>query len=166
MELILPIGISGSGKSTLIETMKKVYDGLKIVCPDTIRYNLTGNISDQSRNSEVFEIVETLINDCVSKNVNVYYDATNLNTKYRRKFVNKFENNPNVHITYYVFPADVELSYQRIQNDLKNKVNRSNVPLDVLNRQKKLYNEMILSDFEGENVERIVFLQFKDGKYV
>lgn len=161
MELILPIGISGSGKSRLTETMRKVYDNLNVICPDTVRYNLTGDISNQSRNSEVFEIVDRYIDMCVRDDLNVYYDATNINTKYRRKFVNKFKDNPNVHITYYVLPADVELSNERIQNDLKNGVNRSNVPLDVLNKQMKLYNETIESGFEGENVQKIIKITYK-----
>ena len=58
MELILPIGISGSGKSRLY---KKEYSDYKLVSPDEIRKFLTGNISDQSKNNEVFERVDNLI---------------------------------------------------------------------------------------------------------
>lgn len=157
MEIILPIGISGSGKSRYykLEGLDKTH---KLISSDEIRYNITGNISDQSRNDEVFKIIEDMINDCVNNNVDIYYDATNLNSRYRKKFVNKFKNNPNVKITYLLFPADIELSNERIRHDIEEHVNRSDVPYNVLERQMKLYKETIYSDFDGENVHKIIRL--------
>jgi hypothetical protein len=52
--LILPIGISGSGKSTWINSLPK--NQFKLVSPDLIRKELTGNISNQENNSKVFSI--------------------------------------------------------------------------------------------------------------
>ena len=53
MEVIIPIGISGSGKSRLYEKRYKDYE---IISPDLIRKELTGDISNQKRNKEVFQI--------------------------------------------------------------------------------------------------------------
>lgn len=156
MEIIIPIGISGSGKSTVLRK-KFINDYDVLVCPDDIRYKLTGDISNQSKNKEVFEIVDLLIDGAVKQNKNVFLDATNINTKNRKKLVNKYINEPNVVISYYILPADVKVSYERIQNDLKNGVNRSNVPMEVLERQYKMYKETINSCFAGENVHSIVF---------
>ena len=47
MELIIPIGISGSGKSRLYNLN---YQDYVKICPDDIRKELTGSISDQSKN--------------------------------------------------------------------------------------------------------------------
>lgn len=155
MELILPIGISGSGKSRLY---KKEYSDYKLVSPDEIRKFLTGNISDQSKNNEVFERVDNLIDWCIKHDMNVFYDATNINKKYRRKFVNQFKDKDNVKIIYLVFPADVELSNKRIRKDMSDGVDRSDVPYEVLERQMKLYKETFEKGFEDENVQEVIYL--------
>ena len=155
MELILPIGISGCGKSRLY---KKEYSDYKLVSPDEIRKFLTGNISDQSKNNEVFERVDNLIDWCIKHDMNVFYDATNINKKYRRKFVNQFKDKDNVKIIYLVFPADVELSNKRIRKDMSDGVDRSDVPYEVLERQMKLYKETIEKGFEDENVQEVIYL--------
>ena len=155
MELILPIGISGSGKSRLY---KKEYSDYKLVSPDEIRKFLTGNISDQSKNNEVFERVDNLIDWCIKHDMNVFYDATNINKKYRCKFVNQFKDKDNVKIIYLVFPADVELSNKRIRKDMSDGVDRSDVPYEVLERQMKLYKETIEKGFEDENVQEVIYL--------
>ena len=158
MKIIIPIGISGSGKSTIFR-YGFINDYDILVCPDDIRFKLTGNISDQSKNKQVFEIVDLLIDGAVKQDKNVFLDATNVNTKNRKKLVNKYKDNPNVMIQYYILPADVKVSYERIQNDLKNGVNRSNVSMEVLERQYKMYMETLDNGFVGENVQSVVFVK-------
>ena len=159
MKIILPIGISGSGKSLLYKSMFKDMD---IVSPDLIRYELTGDISNQECNGHVFKIVDKMIDEHVQLNKDVFYDATNVNRKTRKKFVNKYKDNPNVEIVYYVLPANIKLSYERIQNDIKNRVNRSKVPYYVLQRQLYMYNESVDMNFEGENYSQIIWLKQED----
>lgn len=159
MRIILPIGISGSGKSTLY---KSICSDIDIVSPDLIRYELTGDISNQECNGHVFKIVDKMIEEHVQLNKDVYLDATNVNRKTRKKFVNKYKDNPNVEIVYYVLPANIKLSYDRIQKDIENNVNRSKVPFYVLTRQMDMYNESIDMNFEGENYSYIVWFEQKD----
>ena len=154
MELIIPIGISGSGKSRLYNLN---YQDYVKICPDDIRKELTGSISDQSKNKEVFELEQKRIDDCIANDKNVFYDATNINTEYRKKFVNKYKET-NVRIVYVILPADVNISYQRIKNDLDNKVDRSKVPYQVLLRQYEMYRETLNSQFKDENVDEIIYL--------
>lgn len=154
MELIIPIGISGSGKSRLYNLN---YQDYVKICPDDIRKELTGSISDQSKNKEVFELVQKRIDDCIANDKNVFYDATNINTEYRKKFVNKYKET-NVRIVYVILPADVNISYQRIKNDLDNKVDRSKVPYQVLLRQYEMYKETLNSQFKDENVDEIIYV--------
>ena len=155
MKIIVPIGISGSGKSTLY---KGTFSDLNLVCPDLIRHELTGDISDQSCNGRVFKIVDERIEKHVQNNEDVFYDATNLNTKLRKKFVNKYKDNPNVEIIYYVLPADVQTSLLRIRKDINNNVLRSKVPLYVLERQFDMYQESLKS-IESEGIKEIIYLQ-------
>lgn len=150
MKIIIPIGISGSGKSTLYNN---VFSDYEIICPDQIRLELTGNISDQSKNGQVFKIVNQMVDDCIRLDKSFFYDATNVNTKYRKEFVKKVKKHPNVTVVYFYLTANVDTSYERIQNDLKNNVTRSNVPLDVLKRQYHMYEESMESNWKDEGAD-------------
>ena len=156
MRIIVPIGISGSGKSRLY---KMRYSDLTLVSPDLIRKEMTGNISDQSKNHEVFQEVDRRIKELVAKDESFFYDATNLNPDLRKKFVNKYRGKANVEIIYVIMPADLDLSRQRILEDINNKVDRSKVPGEVLVRQYGMYRSSLKSKFEGENVQEIIYIQ-------
>ena len=158
MEIIVPIGISGSGKTRLYNMR---YSDLTLVSPDLIRKELTGSISDQRKNREVFEEVDRRVADLVKKGESFFYDATNVNSEFRKKFVEQFRGT-DVKITYVILPADMNTSYVRIKQDLKNNVDRSRVPFEVLIRQKGFYNQSIESNFEGENVQEIIYI--KEGE--
>jgi predicted kinase len=155
MEIIVPIGISGSGKSRLYNMR---YSDLTLVSPDLIRKELTGSISDQKKNKEVFEEVDRRVADLVERGESFFYDATNVNTEFRKKFVEQFRGT-DVNVIYVVMPADMQVSYMRIKQDLKNKVDRSKVPFEVLIRQKGFYNQSLKSNFEGENVQEIIYIK-------
>lgn len=158
MEIIVPIGISGSGKTRLYNMR---YSDLTLVSPDLIRKELTGSISDQRKNREVFEEVDRRVADLVKKGESFFYDATNVNSEFRKKFVEQFRGT-DVKITYVILPADMNTSYVRIKQDLKNNVDRSRVPFEVLIRQKGFYNQSIESNFEGENVQEIIYIKEGD----
>ena len=158
MEIIVPIGISGSGKTRLYNMR---YSDLTLVSPDLIRKELTGSISDQKKNKEVFEEVDRRVEDLVKKGESFFYDATNVNSEFRKKFVEQFRGT-DVKITYVILPADMNTSYVRIKQDLKNNVDRSRVPFEVLIRQKGFYNQSIESNFEGENVQEIIYIKEGD----
>ena len=155
MEIIVPIGISGSGKTRLYNMR---YSDLTLVSPDLIRKELTGSISDQRKNREVFEEVDRRVADLVKKGESFFYDATNVNSEFRNKFVEQFRGT-DVKITYVILPADMNTSYVRIKQDLKNNVDRSNVPFEVLMRQNGFYNQSLKSNFEGENVQEIIYIK-------
>ena len=155
MEIIVPIGISGSGKTRLYNMR---YSDLTLVSPDLIRKELTGSISDQRKNREVFEEVDRRVADLVKKGESFFYDATNVNSEFRKKFVEQFRGT-DVKVIYVVLPADMQVSYMRIKQDLKNNVDRSNVPFEVLMRQNGFYNQSLKSNFEGENVQEIIYIK-------
>ena len=137
------------------------YNHLALLSPDLIRKELTGNISDQSKNKEVFDEVDRRVDMMVKKGESFFYDATNVNSEFRKKFVNRFRGT-DIKIIYVVLPSDVEASYKRIKNDLSNNIDRSDVPLKALERQMDLYNQSLRTNFEGENVQEIIY--FKEEK--
>lgn len=158
MEIIVPIGISGSGKSRLY---KMRYSDLVLVSPDLIRKELTGSISDQRKNREVFEEVDRRVADLVKEGKSFFYDATNVNPEFRKKFVEQFRGT-DVKITYVILPGDMNMSYIRIKQDLKNNVERAKVPFEVLIRQKGFYNQSLKSNFDGENVQNVIYIKEGD----
>lgn len=128
-QLLLLVGISGSGKSYFINK-----NGFKkyVVCPDDIRRELTGNVSDHSKEDEVWTTVYKRLGDNLNHYGKAVLDATNLISKYRVQLLDKF---PNTKTVAVVFPANPALSKQRIHQDLANGKDRSNVPDDVIDIQ-------------------------------
>lgn len=155
MKIIVPIGISGSGKTRLYRMR---YSDLAIVSPDLIRKELTGSISDQTKNREVFQRVDKLVEQLVKEGRDFFYDATNVNTDFRKAFAEKFRGT-DVEIVYVILPADVAVSMKRIKNDLKESVDRANVPTHALVRQFGMYNHSLKTKFEGENVQEIIYIK-------
>lgn len=149
-DLIIPIGISGSGKTTWINSLKEKEDFV-VVSPDEIRKELTGSISNQSKNKEVFELVELRVNKALLENKKVILDATNLNTKLRREFIEKVKSIfPEKQVSYKIFEANPELSKQRISQDISSGKDRANVPSDIIDRQYQMYLQT-LEDIKEED---------------
>ena len=147
------IGIPGSGKSTYLKSISS--DNVKIVCPDDIRRELTGNISDQSKNGEVWDKAKQDILNNISQGFYTILDATNVNTKARRNMLSLIKSNFEDINTYAtLFDADPEVSKQRIKKDITNKVDRSNVPDEVIDRMHQQYLET-LNNINSEGFTKI-----------
>ena len=83
--LLIPVGLSSSGKSTFIK--QNTGDMYDIISTDTIREELCGNESDQSKNDEVFKLFHKRIGEGLKEGRNVCADATNINIKSRRPLI-------------------------------------------------------------------------------
>lgn len=86
--LIIMVGPPASGKTTLAKHISSHFDNYKIVSPDEIRKELTGDASNQEKNPEVFDIVYKRLIEYLDDGFNVIYDATNCRTTYRMKIIN------------------------------------------------------------------------------
>lgn len=150
--LILPIGISGSGKSYIYN---KDYKDCVQVSPDLIREELTGNISNQTKNKEVFKLAFERVDEYLNKGQYVFFDATNVNKGQRKKFTDKYIGT-DVKVVYVVLPADIDLSWKRIRKDIREKKNRSDVPYFALVRQKEQYDNSLKLGFNDENVQEVI----------
>lgn len=151
--LILPIGISGSGKSYIYN---KDYKDCVQVSPDLIREELTGDISNQSKNKEVFKLAFERVDEYLNKGQDVFFDATNVNKSQRKNFTDKYIGT-DVNVIYVVLPADIDLSWKRIRKDIREKKNRSDVPYFALVRQKEQYDNSLELGFNDENVSEIIY---------
>ena len=153
-KLILPIGISGSGKSYIYN---KDYSDCVQVSPDLIREELTGSISNQSKNKEVFKLAFERVDEYLNKGKDVFFDATNVNKSQRKSFTDKYKDT-DVEVIYVILPADIDLSWKRIRADIRDKKNRSDVPYFALVRQKEMYDNTIKSGFNDENVQEVIYV--------
>ena len=151
--LVLPIGISGSGKSYIYNRDYKDYVQ---VSPDLIREELTGSISDQSKNKEVFKLAFERVDEYLNKGQDVFFDATNVNKTQRKNFTDRYIGS-DVNVIYVVLPADVDLSWKRIRKDIRENKNRSDVPYFALVRQKEQYDKSIELGFDDENVSEVIY---------
>lgn len=152
--LILPIGISGSGKSYIYN---KDYKDCVQVSPDLIREELTGDISNQTKNKEVFKLAFERVDEYLNKGQDVFFDATNVNKSQRKNFTDKYIGT-DVDVVYVVLPADIDLSWKRIRKDIREQKNRSDVPYFALVRQKEQYDNSLEIGFNDENVNEILYV--------
>lgn len=144
-KFIIPIGISGSGKSTWIKTLEN--QGYEVISPDEIRRELTGSISDQSRNKDVFPIAFQRTIDNLNAGKNVIFDATNVGSYHRKQMLDTFKQKVDTDFDAYakVFDVDPEISKERIRKDVEAGVDRSNVPPEVIDRQYQNFTKDLAS---------------------
>lgn len=158
--LFIPVGISGSGKSRLKRSLKTLKTS---VCPDDIRKELTGSISDQSRNNEVFRIAFGRTAAALRKGENVYFDATNL----RKDTINTLlsiadQTHSEVQILILMDSEDIELCRWRVQQDILSGVDRSDTSkaeMGIQERQQQAFHNIYpyLHSLEARGIEVLDF---------
>lgn len=128
---IMTIGISGSGKSTWINQQTSSGDIL-VVCPDLIREELTGSISDQTQNPKVWNIAKQRVIDALGSGKSVILDATNVDSKQRKQFVQGL---PTTILKAKIFNVDPQEAKNRVRKAIESGENRSNVPDFIIDKQ-------------------------------
>lgn len=137
------VGISGSGKSTLSQIFTK--DGFEYISPDAIRKELTGNISDQSRNSEVFRIAHKKLRDAARRKARVVFDATNLRFD-SLDAIAAIAKEAGQLLTVYIMEDSTkpDLCKERVFKDLSENIDRSDtVSSDVIEKQHQMFSTML-----------------------
>jgi predicted kinase len=144
-DLILTIGIPGSGKSRWINEINKDNKYI-IVEPDAIRKEMTGNVSDQSKNGAVWDVAKKRVVANLRQKHSVILDATNVNSKNRKQFIQGL---PACNLKAKIFHVDPSVSKERIRKDIASGKDRSNVPDDVIDRMYMSFKDT-LGKLEGE----------------
>lgn len=158
--LFMSIGISGSGKGFYFKTKfltdfpdvakflaeKQLSLSDIIVEPDGIRREVTGNVSDVSRDAEVWRLVKSRLKDTLKTYGYAILDATNVTAKTRKNSHKDLK----VKKIAIVLPANVALSKERIKKDIENNVDRSKVPSFVIDRQYASYKRDVVGDLDWD----------------
>ena len=79
---IMMCGLPGSGKSSNAKALSKIYNAI-ICSSDAIREEVTGSVSNQDKDPEVFKILHDRIKENLSRGISVIYDACNISYKKR-----------------------------------------------------------------------------------
>jgi predicted kinase len=153
--LIFTIGIPGSGKSTWIKSMleSNEHGEIVIVSPDEIRYELTGNMSDQSVNYKAWMLAKQRTTDALKAGKDVILDATNVVAKNRKNFLKGLP----PHALYAkTFETKPEEAISRVKKDIEEGKNRSNVPEDVIRKMHENFENQSTSEkLEEEGFEKL-----------
>jgi len=133
--LIVMVGPSGSGKSTWIKEYLAKHPDFKVVSPDTLRKEILGNVSDQSRGKEIWDKAYARTKKNLLSGQNVIFDATMVSEKSRKDLRDFLQDVPHK-LFYKVMQAeDLKTLASRVNKDIESGVERSKVPAEAIERQ-------------------------------
>ena len=135
--LYITVGISGSGKSRFAEFFCKATDVIELNA-DNYRKELGKGVNDQDINKVVFTEIDKAIVKYLAGGYSICVSNTNLHADKIKELAEKFPLNEVV-VFFLKDSEDIELCWNRIQKDLENGKDRSNVPREVLEKQYQRY---------------------------
>lgn len=121
LKFIVIAGIPGSGKSFYAKKLAQEIDA-EIVCPDTLRKEVTGSESDMSRDGYIWgSLVEERIKLIVLiRDKSVIFDATQINRKARKSITYIAKQLKNIDLECHYFEPDVKVAkFQNLKRDRK-----------------------------------------------
>lgn len=143
-KLFIMCGLSGSGKSHIAKELAEKYNAT-IVATDDIRKELCGEVSNQSKNEEVFNIFHKRIRKYLFEGKNVIADATNITMKSRRAIIENVRK-LDVEKICYIIP-------KKFKDCIRDNRNRKHpVPEEVIAAQRSKFQ----IPFKEEGWEEIV----------
>ena len=126
MKLYICSGIPGSGKSTYIQG-RFFCDDVDIISPDEIRGELTGDVSDQSRNDEVWGLAHKRLHSSLTDERCVVFDSVSADRRARKSLI-KIGQKYDAEIISLVFPVTYETAVERQKGRTRQ------VPHDVIQK--------------------------------
>lgn len=147
--LLILVGPPGSGKSTWVKDFVS-RTNYKVVCPDEIRKELTGSISDQSQNATVFETAYHRLKENLNNKENTIFDSCACNMRTIKSL--KTTAKDKAIVVFKIFNVDAETCKNRIKEDIKNGVDRSNVPDEVIDRMRGVLDEILPTLLQNEMI--------------
>ena len=153
--LYITVGISGSGKSRFAEFFCKATDVIELNA-DNYRKELGKGVNDQDINKVVFAEIDKAIVKYLAGGYSVCVSNTNLHADKIKELAEKFPLNEVV-VFFLKDSEDIELCWSRIQKDLENGKDRSNVPREVLEKQYQRYKSF--TNEKLSEVENIIMYE-------
>ena len=117
------IGIPGSGKTEQAIKLSGCSDAV-LLSSDTIRVEITGDVSDQTKNAEVFDVMLKRTCDALSSEKSVIYDATNINHKRRRVLLEQLKAHYDIEANAIVMATPIQMCIDR-QNERDRSVDKN-----------------------------------------
>lgn len=108
------VGLPGSGKTTWAKNVKNDVNATHL-SSDDLRIELYGEIDNQERNGDLFQIMSKRARELLKQGSNVIYDATNISSKRRTTFLKELKNIDCKKICVY-FATNISSCYN---NDLQ-----------------------------------------------
>lgn len=132
-QVIITLGIPGSGKTTWRKNFISKNPDWKVICPDDLRKEVTGNISDISQDTKVWRIAVSLLEEYLSNKKDVIFDSTACNIVTQKRLEN-IAKKYNTIILYKIFEVSSDIAKERIKKDLDFNVDRSKVPDAIIDK--------------------------------
>lgn len=145
-KIYLTIGISGSGKSKFAKVLAEATKSIEINA-DNIRKSL-GDISSQENNFIVWKEVDRRTIANLAGGENVILSNTNLHLRGINELRKKFPFNE-INLFIMDDSTNVDLCKERVKKDLENGVERSDVPMEVIDKQFMDFTNLILELRKG-----------------
>lgn len=89
VKFYMMIGLPASGKSTIAKEIAKKENAV-IISTDDLRQELLNDVNSQENNNLIFKEAERRLKTNIEAGRNVIFDATNINYKKRRDWLNRF----------------------------------------------------------------------------
>ena len=124
-QLYIACGPSGIGKTTW---MHQKYPQATLVSMDDIRKELTGSVTDQSKNRKVFQMAFNRVKSLLSTDQQIIWDATTLRKEYRDQLI-ALADRYQAFSKIEVFIAPIEMALKR------NRERERQVPAHVIENQ-------------------------------
>ena len=136
------VGLPASGKTTKAKWMEEncpCTEKVVAISSDALREKLLGDAGDQSRNSEIFDVLHSLVKAHLYYGNSPVFDATNLGSRYRKQFLKSLELIPCKKVCIYM-KTPYEVCLERNQN------RERTVPFGVMRKMKRFLDEPTLDE--------------------
>jgi predicted kinase len=150
-KVIVMIGAPGSGKSTFAKKLWQDNPNFKYLSSDALRAELGSGEEDQSVTPQVFSTLKRRLDHCLRRNESVIVDATSMNAKDRRDYINAAKQY-NAKVIAYAFVCDKQTLLER--NQKRGAGGGRNVPEFVIQRMLDKYQQPLSS----EGFDEIIFI--------
>jgi len=135
-QVIVMIGSPGSGKSTFANNLIKENTSYKLLSSDALRALFGKDETDQTVTPIVFATLKKKLQEYLDANQSVVIDATNINRKNRKYYINAAKNK-NAKVIAYVFECDKSTLLER--NKKRGEEGGKVVPEFVIDRMLQQY---------------------------
>lgn len=153
-QLIITLGIPGSGKSTWRKDFTSKHSEWEVICPDDLRKEITGDVSNITQDAKVWETAYHTLKEYLSNKEDVIFDSTACSTR-TQKAIENIAKAHNAIIMYKIFEIDTQVAKDRIVNDLNHNVDRSKVPMEIVDKMAENFikaKERVLEEVKNMNV--------------